>query len=303
MKPAMRITEIGPRDGLQGEPRAMPTVGKIALVRALSQAGLAEIEATAFVHPKWIPNLADAEDVLAATHDLPAVRYALVPNARGLARALAAGVQGVTTVFSATDGHNRSNLNRSTEQSLQEAIEVGCEALAAGKLLRASISTVFGCPFDPTPAPARIVEIAARLREAGYRRVGLCDTIGVADPAQVKALVATIMRELPGLDLDLHFHDTYGRGLANVVAALEAGATSFDSSIGGLGGCPYAPGATGNISTEDLVAMLHAMGLETGVDADALFRASEQVAAWRGGLESQCWRVEQGRRARAAAAA
>jgi hydroxymethylglutaryl-CoA lyase len=293
----IRVTEIGPRDGLQGEKQAMPTALKRKLVLALDAAGVSEIEVTAFVHPAWIPNLADAEDLIRDVGPLSATRYALVPNARGLARAMASGIEGITTVFSATDGHNRSNLNRTTEESLREVIEVGQLAREAGLQLRASLSTVFGCPYDPTPTVAHILGLAERLQAAGYTRIGLCDTIGVANPRQVGELVRAFRQAFPGLDLDLHFHNTYGRGLANVVAGLDAGATSFDSSIGGLGGCPYAPGATGNISTEDLVAMLHAMGFQTGIDAAALFEATRVVADWRGNEpESQCWRAAHAQR-------
>lgn len=288
----IRITEIGPRDGLQGEPAFMPTAMKQALIKDLAGAGLSEIEVTAFVHPVWIPNMADAEEVVTNTQGLPSVRYALVPNERGLRRALDSGMEGITTVFSATDAHNKSNLNRTTNESLQDIIEVGKQVQAAGQHLRASISTVFGCPFGEAPTDARLIELVQKLADAGYTRVGLCDTIGAGNPAQVRRIVARMLSEFPQLEFDLHFHDTYGRGLANVVAALDAGATSFDSSIGGLGGCPYAPGATGNVSTEDLTALLESMGLRTGIDANALFQASERVASWRAKpLESQCWRV------------
>lgn len=288
----IRITEIGPRDGLQGEPIFMPTTMKQALIKDLADAGLSEVEVTAFVHPTWIPNLADAEEVVANTKSLEAVRYALVPNERGLRRALDSGIEGITAVFSATDAHNQSNLNRTTYESLQDIIKVGKHAQAAGRHLRASISTVFACPFGEAPTEAQLIELVQVLANNGYTRVGLCDTIGAGNPAQVKRIVARMLREFPELQFDLHFHDTYGRGLANVVAALDAGATSFDSSIGGLGGCPYAPGATGNVSTEDLVALLDSMGLRTGIDTTVLFRASERVANWRAEpLESQCWRV------------
>lgn len=288
----IRITEIGPRDGLQGEPSFMPTSLKQTLVKTLAAAGLSEVEVTAFVHPAWIPNMADAEEVVKDTAGLAAARYALVPNERGLRRALESGIEGITTVFSATEAHNRSNLNRATDESLAEVIAVGKQAAAAGLNLRASISTVFGCPFGEAPTDERILELIHKLAQGGYSRVGLCDTIGVGNPAQVKRIVRRVLNEFPEIEFDLHFHDTYGRGLANVLAALDAGARSFDSSIGGLGGCPYAPGATGNVSTEDLAALLESMGLKTGIRMDDLFQASALVAEWRAEpLESQCWRV------------
>jgi hydroxymethylglutaryl-CoA lyase len=288
------ITEIGPRDGLQGEPLFMPTTMKSQLIHTLSQAGFSQIEVTAFAHPKWIPNLADAEEVIATTKDITARRYALIPNSRGFARAIESGIEGITTVFSATEAHNQKNLNRSIDESLQDILLIRKQASASNLYIRASISMVFGCPFGEGPSDARLLEIIGALYEGGYRRIGLCDTLGIGNPRQVKRITSLAIRNFPDVVFDLHFHDTYGRGLANVIAALESGITSFDSSIGGLGGCPYAPGATGNISTEDLVSMFSSMGLKTNINLDTLFKASEIVSSWRTQpLESQCWRVRQ----------
>lgn len=290
----VQITEVGPRDGLQNEARFMPTADKVRFVEKLVAAGVKEMEITSFTHPKWIPNLADAEDLVAATKDLAVNSFALIPNRRGLERAQKAGISGVTFVFSATDGHNQKNLNRSTEESLTETIELHAQAKADGLRRRISISTVFGCPFDGRPTLERIEEIVGRLVEAGCERIGLCDTVGVADPLQVYEISSRMISRFPGTEFELHLHNTRGCALANTLAGLQAGIARFDTATGGLGGCPYAPGATGNVATEDTVSMLAAMNISTGIDLDGLLDADRMLEAWRGQpLDSAVWRVQQ----------
>ncbi|GGF82472.1 hydroxymethylglutaryl-CoA lyase [Azorhizobium oxalatiphilum] len=291
---SVRITEVGPRDGLQNEARFMLTADKVRFVEKLAAAGVKEMEITSFTHPKWIPNLADAEEVVAATKDLAIESLALIPNRRGLERAQKAGVTGVTFVFSATDGHNLKNLNRPTEESLAETLELHAQAKADGLRRRISISTVFGCPFDGRATPERIEHIVGRLVEGGCERIGLCDTIGVADPLQVFDISSRMIRRFPGTEFELHLHNTRGCALANTLAGLQAGISRFDAATGGLGGCPYAPGATGNVATEDMVSMLAAMNIQTGIDLDALLEADRMLADWRGQpLDSAAWRVQQ----------
>jgi hydroxymethylglutaryl-CoA lyase len=290
----IQITEVGPRDGLQNEARSMPTADKILLIERLAAAGLREIEVTSFTHPKWIPNLADAEDVVTATRHLPVEMFALIPNRRGLDRAQRAGIRGVTFVFSASDGHNKRNLNRPTEESLTEILELHTSLDTTGLRRRISLSTVFGCPFEGDVPPARIHAIVQRLVEAGCERIGLCDTIGVANPRQVFELSRDLIARFPDILFELHLHNTRGCALASTLASMEAGIARFDTAIGGLGGCPYAPGATGNVATEDVVAMLTSMGIATGVDHGALMQVDRMLEQWRGQpLDSSIWRVEQ----------
>ncbi|MET3504565.1 hydroxymethylglutaryl-CoA lyase [Halalkalibacter oceani] len=289
----VKIIEIGPRDGLQNEEKFLETERKIALIRQLVECGFQEIEATSFVHPKWIPNLADAEQVIQEIIDLPITFFALVPNEKGYERAKQSGVDGMTFVLSATDTHSQKNLNRSTEESLKEIASLVKKAQNDDLQYRASVSTVFGCPFEGNPGLERTLKIVDQLVESGFKRVGLCDTIGVANPLQVFEWMTKLKTEFSDVEFELHFHDTYGRGLANVVAGLEAGIQAFDSSIGGLGGCPYAPGATGNISTEDLVDLLREMKVETGINIDKLLETSQNVHRFIGkDLDSKVWRVD-----------
>lgn len=291
---AVHITEVGPRDGLQNEARFMPTAEKIRLVETLAESGLTEIEVTSFTHPKWIPNLADAAEVVEATKHLAVDMLALIPNRRGLDRAVAAGIKGITLVFSASDSHNRRNLNRSTEESLVECLDLHREATAMGLKRRMSISTVFGCPFEGDVPIAHVVGIVRRLVDAGCDRIGLCDTVGVANPVQIEAVCQHVKALFPTVIFELHLHNTRGCALANTLAGLQAGIDHFDAAIGGLGGCPYAPGATGNIATEEMVSMLGAMNIRTGIDMATLMRADGLLAGWRGqGLESAIWRVSQ----------
>jgi hydroxymethylglutaryl-CoA lyase len=280
--PAITVYEVGPRDGLQNEAANVPTEGKLALVRALAEAGLARIEATSFVSPRWIPQLADAEAVVAGLPRRPGVSYVvLVPNARGLERLAAAVAQAgegappvAAAVFmSASESHNRKNLNRSVAESLAELGQVVPAARAHGLAVRGYVSTVFGCPYDGAVDPGRAAEVAEALLGFGCEQISLGDTIGVATPALTRRVIARMVRTIPAERLALHMHDTRGTALANVLAGLDLGITTFDASIGGLGGCPYAPGASGNLATEDLVYMLAGMGYETGVDFTKLIAA------------------------------
>ena len=263
----VQIKEVGPRDGLQNENAFIPTEEKIQLIDRLSTTGLDYIEVTSFVHPKWIPQLADAVDVLKAIKRNNDITYAaLVPNSKGLERALDAGVDEVSVFMSASEGHNKSNINKSIDETFPVLKEVVDGALAAGKTVRGYISTVIACPFDGYTKPEQVVRVAEKLFDMGITELSLGDTIGVGVPTQVDALLTEMLRHFPAERLAMHFHDTRGTALANVVTSLGHGIVKFDSAIGGLGGCPYAKGATGNVATEDLLYLLHEMGIETGVD-------------------------------------
>lgn len=269
------ICEVGPRDGLQNERVNVPTAGKIRLIEALAEAGIRRLEATSFVSPRWIPNLADAGEVLAGLRRKPGVTYAaLVPNLKGLERALAAKVDEVVIFLSASESHNRKNINQSIAQALEAYREVAARAKRAGLRLKAALSTCFGCPYEGDVDPAAVVRLAEALIGLGADEVGISDTTGMANPRQVYAVVSRVAERVALEKLSLHFHDTRGTGLANVLAGLQAGVRIYDGSVGGLGGCPYAPGATGNIATEDLVHMLHEMGVETGVDLPRLIECA-----------------------------
>jgi hydroxymethylglutaryl-CoA lyase len=276
------VYEVGPRDGLQNEAAAVATAEKLALVRALADAGLSRIEATSFVSPRWIPQLADADVLVPALPRIPGVSYVvLVPNARGLERLVAAlrqageGAPSVAAAvfMSASESHNRKNLNHTIAESLAELGQVVPAARAAGLAVRGYVSTVFGCPYEGAVDPERAAAVAEALLSFGCDQISLGDTIGVATPALTRRVVERMVRTLPAPRLALHMHDTRGTALANVLAGLDLGITTFDASIGGLGGCPYAPGASGNLATEDLVYMLAGMGYETGVDFQKLIAA------------------------------
>jgi hydroxymethylglutaryl-CoA lyase len=272
------VVEVGARDGLQNEAALISTDDKIAFVDRLSDAGLPVIEVTAFVSPRWVPQMADASEVLAGVRRRPGTRYtALVPNAKGLERALAARVDEVAIFAAASETFSRRNINQGIDESLA-TYEVVCrEATAAGVRVRGYLSTSFGCPFEGPVAPARVAEVAARLVDLGAYEVSVSDTIGVAHPGQVPVVVDAVTARI-GLDrVALHFHDTRGTALANVLAGLIVGVTTFDASAGGLGGCPYAPGATGNLATEDLAYALDGLGVNTGIDLGALVAASRFI--------------------------
>lgn len=269
------ITEVGPRDGLQNEARPIPVEGKVALIERLAQTGLRRIEAVSFVHPRAVPQMANAEEVMASLRRYPGVTYiGLVPNLKGAQRAVAAGVDELATVVSASQSHNRANLNATIEETMTQIAQIAALAKDAGLPWAGYISTAFGCPYEGKVDADVVISLGQALHRLGAYAVSLGDTIGVANPRQVYELVSRFLKEVPGVELRLHFHDTRGVALANVVAAMQAGATQFDGSVGGLGGCPYAPGASGNVATEDLVAMAEAMGIRTGVDLHALVEVS-----------------------------
>jgi hydroxymethylglutaryl-CoA lyase len=271
------IREVGPRDGFQNEPEILPTERKVALIELLGRTGLRRIEVTSFVRPDVIPQLADAEDVLEAVRlpDGVAVTV-LIPNERGLERALRHRdrFQEINGFLSASETHNRKNVGRSVPESLDGLQRTFARALAEGLRCEGVISTSFGCPYEGHVPVERVLEIARALVEGGASEIGFGDTTGMANPVSVREFFTAAARELPGVELTAHFHNTRGQGLANVVAALETGVESFESSFGELGGCPVPAGATGNVATEDLVSMLHEMGVETGVDLAALLDAS-----------------------------
>jgi hydroxymethylglutaryl-CoA lyase len=274
----VRIVEVGPRDGLQNEKEIVPTDVKIRLIEKLTAAGLRCVEATSFVNPKWIPQLADAAEVLRGLQRQPGVMYsALVPNLRGLERAKETGLQEVAVFMSASESHNRKNINKSIAETFPVLEEVVREALALGMRVRGYVSTVFGCPYEGSVPLSNSMRVTEALLAMGVYEVSIGDTIGVATPKQVHDAFAELVKVFTTERLAAHFHDTRGTGLANVAAALQEGIRTFDSSIGGLGGCPYAPGAAGNISTEDLVYMLHGMGYETGVDLEKLTEAGAYI--------------------------
>lgn len=270
MPKRISVREVGPRDGLQNEP-PVPADDKVTLIDRLSATGVSRIEAVSFVHPKAIPQMADADEVWSRITPNPEVRYsALVPNLRGTRRALEAGFTELEVVVSASDTHNRKNVNRSTEESLDDVERLIEAAHAAGASCQVIVSTAWGCPYEGDVPVSRVATVADRAIRAGGDSVAFGDTTGMATPPRVTALVGEVRLAHPDTPIGLHFHDTRGTGLANVLAALGAGVDDFDASIGGLGGCPYAPGASGNIATEELVHMVEDMGIDTGVDVEAL---------------------------------
>jgi hydroxymethylglutaryl-CoA lyase len=276
---AVTIVEVGPRDGLQNERAAIATADKIAFIDRLSGAGHQVIEVSAFVSPKWVPQMADAAEVFAGITRRPGVRYtALVPNRQGLERALAAGASEVAIFAAASETFSRKNINQSIDESLTTYTAVCADAKAAGIAVRGYLSTCFVCPFEGPIDPDRVADISARLLEMGVYQVAISDTIGAATPGDVLRVLEAAERNLRVIDLSLHFHDTRGTGLANVLAGLDYGVTTFDSSAGGLGGCPFAPGAAGNLATEDLLFMLNGLGIATGVSIDDIAAASRAIA-------------------------
>lgn len=273
------VVEVGPRDGLQSEPEVVPTAAKIGLIDRLSEAGYRHIEITSFVNPRWVPQLADAVQVAKAVKRRPGVTMsALVPNMRGLESALEADIDEVVIFAAASESFSQKNTNRSVADSLTTYAEVVKASRAAGKRVRGYVSTAWDCPYEGPIAMDAVERVVHALLEMDIYQVSLGDTIGSTTPRRVQALVSRLLAKVPEPALALHFHDTRGMGMANVVAGLDMGITTFDSSLGGLGGCPYAPGATGNIASEDLLYMLKEMGVETGVDLDKVIAASRFMA-------------------------
>ncbi len=295
------VYEVGPRDGLQNESRPVPTADKIAMVNALSHTGLTHIEITSFVNPKWIPQLADASDVARGIERLPNMHYScLVPNRRGLDAALQSGMREVAVFLSASETHNKRNVNKTIAETLAAFEEIMVPAGQAGVRVRAYVSTVYGCPYEGAVDLERVVSLVGDLRQLGVYQISLGDTIGVATPLQVEKVLSRLLRFCPKEELALHFHDTRGTALANILVGIGLGITTIDSALGGLGGCPYAPGASGNLATEDVVYMLNGMGIETGINLDALVDCSQKVAGWVGHeLPSKYLKARLGERMRA----
>ncbi len=277
------VVEVGPRDGLQNEKGVVSTADKVRFIDLLSVAGCPVIEATSFVSPKAVPQLADAAEVMAAIQRKPGVRYtALVPNQKGMERALAAEVDEVAVFTGASETFVQHNINTSIAGSIENFRPVVEMARGAGKRVRGYISTAFGCPYEGHVAPDAVVRVADLLLDLGVAELSIGDTIGVATPNQVVEVMELLLGRVPVERLAMHFHDTRGTALANVLAALQVGISIFDSSTGGLGGCPYAPGASGNLATEDLLYLLHGLGIETGVSLDGVVEASRFLAGVRG---------------------
>jgi len=301
LPPEVTIYEVGPRDGLQNEARNVPTVDKIRFIDALVASGIKAIEITSFVSPKWIPQLADAAEVARGVQRPPGVRMsALVPNRRGLDTALASGMKEIAVFLSASETHNKKNINKTIAETFDAFAEVIPPAIAASVPVRAYVSTVYGCPYEGEVDPDKAVELTTRLRDLGVYEISLGDTIGVANPAQVEDVLGRVLAKHPAKSVAVHFHDTQGTALANCLVALQMGITTIDAAAGGLGGCPYAPGASGNLATEDVVAMLHAMGVKTGIDLDKLTEASRTASTFVGHeLPSKYLKAHLGKQARA----
>ena len=272
------VCEVGTRDGFQIEPDFIPTGQKIEVVDLLTEAGVPRIEVTSFVSPKAVPQLRDAEAVMAGIRRAPGTRYAaLVPNDKGASRAVDAGIDAIHTVVSASESHNLANVNMTIDESIRKLRAVGEIAARAGVTLQCGISTSFGCPFEGDVPVQRLEAIVAQLVDLGARGIGLADTTGMANPRQVASVLERLIPRFPGIEWTLHTHDTRSMAIPNILAAMACGVTHFDASIGGLGGCPFAPGASGNVCTEDLVHCLHAMGVETGIDLTRLIAVSRRV--------------------------
>jgi hydroxymethylglutaryl-CoA lyase len=294
------IYEVGPRDGLQNEARNVPTADKIRFIDALVAAGIRSIEITSFVSPKWIPQLADAAEVARGVSRPAGVRMsALVPNRRGLDTALAAGMKEIAVFMSVSETHNKKNVNKTIAETLAAFRDTVPPALAAGLKVRAYVSTVYGCPYEGAVDPGKALELCRALKALGCYQVSLGDTIGVATPRQVRDVLGRVLAEFPAPEVAVHFHDTRGTALANILVAVELGITTVDSALGGLGGCPYAPGASGNVSTEDVVYLLEGMGVRTGIDLDKLVDAGRLASTFVGhDVPSKYYRAAIGARSR-----
>ena len=280
----VEIVEVGPRDGLQNEARLIPAADKIALIDMLSGAGFARIEAASFVSPKWVPQMADGAEVMAGIRRAPGVRYSvLAPNMKGYLAARAAGADEVAVFGAASEGFARANLNASVDAALERFVPVCAAAADDGIAVRGYVSCVTDCPFDGAVAPAAVARVAAALREMGCAEISLGDTLGRATPEAVALMLDAVLEVVPATALAGHFHDTGGQALANIEVALDKGLRVFDAAVGGLGGCPYAPGAAGNVATETVAARLAELGVETGLDMDTLCRAARFARGLRGG--------------------
>ncbi|OPH19589.1 hydroxymethylglutaryl-CoA lyase [Azospirillum brasilense] len=276
---SVRMVEVGPRDGLQNEKQIVPTAVKIGLVDRLTEAGLTAIEAGSFVSPKWVPQMADTPDVFAGIRRREGARYvALTPNAKGLEGALAARADEVAVFAAASESFSQKNINCSIAESLDRFVPVLEQAKARGVPVRGYVSCVLGCPYEGEIAPAAVAEVAGRLLDMGCYEVSLGDTIGTGTPAKAQAMIAAVAERVPMERLAVHFHDTYGQALANILATLEMGVAVVDSSVAGLGGCPYAKGASGNVASEDVLYMLNGLGVGTGVDLDRLVAAGAYIS-------------------------
>lgn len=276
---AVRIVDVGPRDGLQNEAVTLPAATKIELIARLAEAGLTAIEAGSFVSPKWVPQMADSAAVLTGIARRPGVTYpVLVPNLQGLEAAIGAGASEVAVFAAASESFSRRNINCSIDESLDRFAPVMERAAALGIRVRGYVSCVLGCPYEGEIAADAVAHVAKRLRDLGCYEISLGDTIGRGTPAKARAMVACVAEDVPAAQLALHFHDTYGQALANILACLDSGVTVFDASVGGLGGCPYAAGASGNVATEDLVYMLDGLGIATGIDLPRLVETAWFIA-------------------------
>jgi len=271
----VEMVEVSPRDGLQIIEKFVPTGKKVELINALIGAGIRRMEVTSFVHPKFVPQLKDAADVVKSIERRDCVCMAMVPNLKGAERAVEAGVDMLDIVVSASESHNRSNVRRSVDESLGGFVPIFALAEEADLQVRASLATAFGCPFEGDVTVGQVLRVCHRLQDLSVMEIALCDTTGMANPIQVSKVVKACKHEIPDIQWAAHFHNTRGAGSANLLAALTEGITVFDASIAGLGGCPFAPGATGNVPTEDMVHMLHEMGIETGIDLPALISTAQ----------------------------
>jgi hydroxymethylglutaryl-CoA lyase len=301
LPPDVTLYEVGPRDGLQNESRLIPTDDKVTLIDALSATGLRAIEITSFVNPKWIPQLADAVEVAQRVKRAPGVVYsALVPNRQGFDSAVKAGMREIAVFLSASETHNKKNVNKTIAATLQAFTEVLPPALERGMRVRAYVSTVYGCPYEGAVDPNKALELCRALRAMGCYQISLGDTIGVANPLQVQDVLSRVLAEIPREAVAVHFHDTRGTALANILIAVSMGITTVDAALGGLGGCPYAPGASGNVATEDVVYMLEEMGVSTGVNLDRLIDCSRLASTLVGHeMPSKYYRAAIGARQRA----
>ena len=277
----VNILEVGPRDGLQNEKQPVPAAIKVELVHRLQEAGFTQIEVTSFVSPKWVPQMADNAQVMAGIARKPGVRYSvLTPNMQGLEAALANQPDEIVVFGAASEAFSQKNINCSINESMERFRPVVAAALAQGVAVRGAISCALGCPYEGEIAPERVALVARLMREMGVQHIGVADTIGVGTPRKVQAALEAALRHYPLDAVSGHFHDTYGQALANTLAALELGISSFDTSVAGLGGCPYAKGATGNVATEDVVFMLQGMGIDTGIDLERLLDASAFISGY-----------------------